>query len=73
MQGEGQAEGDIYLVDQALLIYVIAICHDLDVIPLPHEGWKVRWHIVLLLNPPVVLKRLRIIMLGLVTNVIVAF
>ncbi len=61
MQGENQAEGNMYLVDQALLIYVIAICHDLDVVPFPHKGWEVRRHIVLLLDPPVVLKRLRII------------
>ena len=44
-----------YLVNEALVVPFIAVCHDLDIIALPEECWEIQGYIVLRLNPLVVL------------------
>lgn len=43
-----------YLVDEALVVSFIAICHDLDIIALTEKCWEVQGCVVLRLNPLVV-------------------
>ncbi len=45
----------VYLVDKALVVSVIAVCHDLDIIALPEKCWEVLRSIVLCLDSLIIL------------------